>query len=64
MRGCASLNRQALSMFVGFEVNAIDRILLTSQTPTLQFAKVGEENSIAVVTSREIDATFGGERSG
>lgn len=57
-------NRQALSMFVGFEVSTIDRILLMSQATPLQFAKFGEENSIAVVTFREIEPTFGSERNG
>lgn len=57
-------NRQALSMFVGFEVSTIDRILLMSQATPLQFAKFGEENSVAVVTFREIEPTFGGERNG
>lgn len=57
-------NRQALSMFVGFEVNAIERVLLMSQATPLQFAKIGVENSVAVVTFREIETTFGSGRSG
>ena len=57
-------SRQALSTFVGFEANAIERVLLMSQATPLQFAKVGDETNVAVVTFREIEPTFGGARSG
>ena len=57
-------NREELWKFVNFEVDAIERVLLMSQATPLQFAKVGEDNRVAVVTFREIEATFGSAQSG